>query len=331
MANYSRFWFRELAACTLALLLPVLAWGQGAGGIVTGTVTDATGAVIPSARITIVNAETGGETALETGINGTYAVPNMPPGQYNIVASADGFKTVEVNGLRLNVASEITQSFALEIGAVTETVEVSAEQLQIQTSSGSVGSTVSTEQIQELPLPNRDIFNMVNLVPGAFRSESNGNISIGGGRTRSAGSFIDGVNNTRGGLGVQNVEMAPPVDSMQEFKVEVNSMGAEYGRSSAGVVQALTRSGSNNWRGSLYHFVRNDALDAAGWNQDSKPKLRRNNGGLSVGGPIAKNKTFFFYNLDVYRERVGAIRTRSVGLPEFRLGNFSQGTQNKGG
>ena len=315
----------------MALLLPTIAWGQGAGGTVNGTVSDATGAVIPGALIAIMNAETGVVTETETGINGVYTVPNMPPGEYNITASADGFKTVEVSGLRLNVASEITQAFALEIGAVTETVEVSAQQLQIQTTSGSVGGTVSTEQIQELPLPNRDIFNLVNLVPGAFRSESNGNISIGGGRTRSAGSFIDGVNNTRGGLGVQNVEMAPPVDSMQEFKVEVNSMGAEYGRSSAGVVQALTRSGTNNWNGSIYHFVRNDAFDAAGWNQDFKPKLRRNNGGVSIGGPIAKNQTFIFYNVDFYREKLGIVRTRSVGLPEARTGDFSRATRAAGG
>ncbi len=320
-----------VAAWTLALILPVSASGQTAAGSINGTVTDATGAVIPGAKITIVNAQTGVQTNAETGINGVYLVPNVAPGEYNIAAEADGFKRIEVNGLRLNVASEISQSFALEIGAVTEVVEVSAEQLQIQTTSGSVGGTVQTEQVQELPLPNRDIFNLVNLVPGAFRSESNGNISIGGGRTRSAGSFIDGVNNTRGGLGVQNVEMAPPVDSMQEFKVEVNSMGAEYGRSSAGVVQALTRSGTNSWNGSIYHFLRNDALDAAGWNQDSQPKLRRNNGGVSIGGPIARNKTFFFYNVDFFREKVGAIRTRSVGLPEFRIGDFSRGTQNRGG
>ena len=313
------------------LLIPSSGFAQTATGTINGSVTDSTGAVIPGAQISIVNAETGVETATETGINGAYAVPNMPPGQYNISASAEGFKTAEVSGLRLNVASEISQTFALEIGAVTEVVEVSAEQLQIQTTSGSVGGTVNTEQILELPLPNRDIFNLVNLVPGASRSESNGYVSIGGGRTRSAGSYIDGVNNTRGGLGVQNIEMAPPVDSMQEFKVEVNSMGAEYGRSSAGLVQALTRSGTNDWHGSIYHYVRNDAFDAAGWNQDSKPKLRRNNPGASIGGPIEKNKTFFFYNVDVFRQRVGAIRTRSVGLPEFRIGNFSRGTQNRGG
>lgn len=320
-----------LVALACALLLPAPTVGQTASGTITGTVTDSTGAVIPGARVRIVNAESGVETVTETGVNGVYTVPNMAPGQYNIAAETDGFRRTEVNGLRLNVASEIVQSFALEIGELTETVEVTAEQLQIQTTSGSVGSTVNAEQILELPLPNRDIFNLVNLVPGAFRSESNGNISIGGGRTRSAGSFIDGINNTRGGLGVQNIEMSPPVDSMQEFKVEVNSMGAEYGRSSAGVVQALTRSGTNNWKGSIYHFVRNDALDAAGWNQDSKPKLRRNNGGASIGGPISKNRTFFFYNVDIFRQRIGAIRTRSVGLPEFRTGNFSRATQNRGG
>lgn len=320
-----------LLAGLVIFLVPGLTWGQTLTGTINGTVTDATGAVIPGAQITVVNAETGVETQSETGINGTYLVPNVPPGQYNIAAGAEGFKRVEVNGLRLNVASEISQSFALEIGAVTEVVEVSAEQLQVKTTSGSVGSTVQVEQIQELPLPNRDIFNLVNLVPGAFRSERSGYISIGGGRTRSSGSFIDGVNNTRGGLGVQNIEMAPPVDSMQEFKVEVNSMGAEYGRSSAGVVQPLTRSGTNDWHGSIYHYIRNDAFDAAGWNNDSKPKLRRNNGGASIGGPIARNKTFFSYNPDIYRERRGAIRTRGVGLPEFRTGNFSQGTRNARG
>ena len=322
---------RLFAVLTLAFLLPAaLLFGQGSNGVLNGTVSDATGAVIPGAQVTILNAETGVAATVESGVNGAYTLP-VPAGLYNITVEADGFKQATVNGLRVNVASEVAYNFALEIGALTEVVEVTAEQLQVQTTSGSVGATVQVEQIQELPLPNRDIFNLVNLVPGAFRSESNGNMSIGGGRTRSTGSYIDGINNTRGGLGVQNVEMSPPVDSMQEFKVEVNSMGAKYGRSSSGVVTAVTRSGTNNWHGSLYHFMRNDAFDAAGWQNDSKPKLRRNNGGGSVGGPIAKNKTFFFYNLDVFRQAQGAIRTRSVGLPEWRNGDFSTATQNQGG
>ena len=233
-------------------------------------------------------------------------------------------------GLRLNVGSEIQQSFALEIGAVTETVEVNAAQVQVQTTSGAVGSAVQIEQMMELPLAGRNIFNLVNLVPGAYRSR-NGNISIGGGRTRSAGSYIDGINNTRGGLGVQNIEMTPPIDSMQEFKVEVNSMGAEYGRSSAGAVQAATRSGTNEYHGSIYHFVRNDVFDAIGWNQVSKPTLRRNQGGISIGGPIKKNKTFFFVNSDLFLNPFTRDRIRSVGRPEFRTGDFSRAFQNRRG
>ena len=158
------------------MLAPALVWIRTATGTINGTVTDATGAVIPGAQITIVNAETGVAINTETGINGTYLGLNVPPGEYNIAAEAEGFKRVEVNGLRLNVASEISQSFALERGAVTEVVEVSAEQFQVRTTSGAVGSTVQVERIQELPLPNRDIFNLVNLVPGAFRSERNGYI-----------------------------------------------------------------------------------------------------------------------------------------------------------
>ena len=314
----------------IAVLIPVALWGQGDRGTINGTVTDETGAVIPGAKVEITNAKTGVVTTTETGINGVYYMPNMLFGEYNIAAESDGFKRAEVLGLRLNVGSEIQQSFALEIGAVTETVEVSAAQVQVQTTSGAVGSAVQIEQMMELPLAGRNIFNLVNLVPGAYRSR-NGNISIGGGRTRSAGSYIDGINNTRGGLGVQNIEMVPPIDSMQEFKVEVNSMGAEYGRSSAGAVQAATRSGTNEYHGSLYHFVRNDVFDAIGWNQVSKPTLRRNQGGVSIGGPIKKNKTFFFVNSDLFLNPFTRDRIRSVGRPEFRTGDFSRAFQNRRG
>ncbi len=264
-------------------------------------------------------------------------MPNVTFGEYNISAESEGFKRAEVTGIRLNVASEIQQSFVLEIGAVSEVVEVSAAQVQVQTTSGSVGSAVQIKQMMELPLAGRNIFNLVNLVPGAYRSR-NGNISIGGGRTRSAGSYIDGVNNTRGGLGVQNIEMVPPIDSMQEFKVEVNSMGAEYGRSSAGVVQAVTRSGTNEFHGSFYEFMRNDVFDSYNWRKtldaDGNPiknKLRRNQGGISVGGPIVKNKTFFFVNSDLFFNPRTIARQRSVGLPEWRQGDFSQANRSTGG
>ncbi len=325
-----RFKLGGLGICAMAFVVPSVLLGQGAGGTINGTVTDTTGAVIPGAIVEVVHAETGVQAVTETGANGVYYLPNMAIGEYNIAASSEGFKRAEVFGLRLNIASEIQQSFSLEIGEVTEVVEVNAAQVQVQTTSGSVGSTVQIEQMMELPLQGRNIFNLVNLVPGAYRSRS-GHISIGGGRTRSAGSFIDGINNTRGGLGVQNIEMTPPMDSFREFKVEVNSMGAEYGRSSAGVVQAVTRSGTNEYHGSVYDYIRNDVLDAIGWNQDTKPTLRQNRGGFSIGGPVIKNKTFFFGGLDLFFNPRSVNRIRSVGRPEYRTGDFSQAFQNRRG
>ena len=326
---------RLAAASALLVALPSLAFAQGSGGTINGTVTDSTGAVIPGAHVEVVNAETGVVTSTETGVNGVYYLPNVPFGEYNIAAESDGFKRAEVNGLRLNAAAEIQQSFALEVGAVTEVVEVNAAQVQVQTTSGSVGSTVQVEQMMELPLAGRNIFNLVNLVPGAYRSR-NGQISIGGGRTRSAGSFIDGVNNTRGGLGVQNIEMVPPMESMQEFRVEVNSMGAEYGRSSAGVVQAVTRGGNNEIHGVMYDYVRNDVFDAISWNNKrndnpTKPKLRQNRGGGGIRGPIVKNKTFYAYTFDFFLNPRNVNRIRSVGRPEYRSGDFSEATRNAGG
>lgn len=284
--------------------------------------------MIPGANVVVTNVETGTEFTAQTGANGTYLIPNLPAATYDVAASADGFKKRTIRNLRLNANTQSQQNFALELGAVTETVEVTAAQLQVQTTSGSVGQAVQIEQIQELPQINRNVFSLVNLVPGAFFK--NGRVSIGGGRTQSALAQVDGVNNSRGGLGVQNIEMAPPIDSMQEFKVEVNAMGAEYGRSSSGVINAVTRSGTNRWTGSLYEFLRNDKLDAAGWNNDTKPKLRRNNFGFTIGGPIKKNKTFIFYNADFFRQRNGVVRTRNVGLPEWHTGDFSTATQKKG-
>ena len=308
-----------------SLALPVAAFGQVAAvGTISGTVQDATGAVIPGAEVSASNIGTGQEYTATTGPAGRFNLTNIAVGDYMIAATAEGFKTATTDAVRVNAGQDITVPFSLEIGAVTEVVEVEAAALQVDTTSGQIDATVQVEQILELPMPNRNVFTLVNLVPGAFFK--NGRVSIGGGRTQSALAMVDGVNNTRGGLGVQNIELSPPVDSMQEFNVKVNAMGAEYGRSSAGVINAVTRSGSNEFHASLYEFLRNDALDATGWNNDSKPKLRRNNFGGTFGGPVIKNRTFFFYNLDMIRQRTEAVRTRSVGLPEFLQGDFSNAT-----
>ncbi len=302
---------------------------QSSRGLIVGVVKDASGAVIPGAKVTAANAATGIATLDETGAEGDFRIAELAPGDYKLIAEADGFKRVEIAGLRVNAGSSVTQSFSLEIGAVTEIIEVSGSALMVETTNSTVGATVQVEQILELPMPNRNVFTLVNLVPGSYYN--GGDIGLGGGRTQAAGYYIDGINNTRGGLGGQDIEMTPPIDSMQEFKVETNNLSAASGRTADGMVSAVTKSGTNEFHGSFYEFLRNDKLDAAGWNNDTKPKLRRNNFGATIGGPIKKNRTFFFYNADLQRERTESVRTRSVGLPEFQRGDFSNATALLGG
>lgn len=150
-----------------------------------------------------------------------------------------------------------------------------------------------------------------------------GDISIAGGRTRSAAVYVDGVINSRTGIGATISEFSPPVDSIQEFRVEANAPGADYGRSAAGFINAVTKSGSNTFHGAAYEFLRNDKLDARGWAADSKTKLRRNTFGGNLGGPIVRNRAFFFYNVEQLIENRAALRTRDVPLDNWRSGDFS--------
>jgi len=302
---------------------------QVAAGSITGTVRDTSGAVVPDVPVKVTNEATGVAQEVQTQVDGVYIVPQLQPGDYRVSISAKGFKQLDIRGLKVDVGTTLTQDAVLEVGLVTETVSVDAQPALVDATSGQVGTTIQTSYVMEMPLSSRNVLTLVNLVPGAFYKGDN--ISLGGGRTRSAQILVDGVTSSRGGVAAQQIDLTPPVDSMQEFKVEVNAMGAENGRSSAGAVNAVTRSGSNKWTGSFYEFLRNNAFDAAGWNSDRKPPLRRNNFGGTIGGPIRANRTFFFYNFDGLREANGVVTTRNVGLPEWRTGNFSTATRDAGG
>jgi hypothetical protein len=288
--------------------------------------------VVPAAKVVATNQSTGITWNTETSATGSYLLPNLAPATYKLLVEAQGFKRAEFSDIRVNAGATVTQPVQLELGAVTETIQVSGGALQVETTTGTVNATVQVEQILEMPMPSRDVFRLVNLVPGAFMTSGmgGGEASIGGGRGTSAKALLDGVTNSRGGFAVANIEMAPPIDAMQEFTVQVSAMGAEYGRSSAGFINAVTKSGTNQFRGSLYEFLRNHRLDAAGWGNDTKPKLIRNHFGGTIGGPIQSNRTFFFYNLEAQRQREASVRTRDVGLPEFQQGNFSRATARSG-
>ena len=309
----------RLTALVLALAGGLFAQAQY--GSLGGRATDTSGAVIPGVVVSIANAETGQSTAVMTAVDGTFVLPQVLPGTYDIRVEHGGFKRLHVTGIKIDINQNAIQDLTLEVGAVTETVSVSGSAVMVETVSGSIGHVVDNKEILELPLNGRNVFDLVNLTPASFRR--GGEVSIAGGRTGSAMAMLDGTMNSRGGIAAQNIEMNPPVDIMQEFRVEANSFSAQYGRSNAGIVNATTKSGTNQFHGVLYEFHRNDVLDSRGWNADVKAPLRRNQFGGSLGGPILRNRSFFFYNADAFVERRGVVRTRTVPLAVWRAGDLS--------
>jgi hypothetical protein len=293
-------------------------------GSISGIITDPSGGVLPGVTVTVTNEGTGSAYKAVSLEHGTYLVPQLLPGFYSVVAEVPGFKQLRVEHVQVNVDQSVAQNLQLEVGEISETVNVEGETALINTESSAVGHVVQNRQIVELPLNGRNVFDLVNLTPASFRR--GGEVSIAGGRTSAATAMLDGVFNSRGGLGGENIEMSPPIDSMQEFKVQANNMSAEFGRSAAGVVNATTRSGTNEFHGSAYEFLRNDIFDSKGWGVDEKAPLKRNQFGATFGGPIKKNKSFFFYNYDGFRERRGTVRTRRVPTEREKAGDFSQTT-----
>lgn len=234
-----------LIAFTL-FTLPTRLWPQFASGTITGVVKDSTGAVIPDASVTVTEQQTGTAVKVLSQHDGAFTVPNLAPANYSLTAEVGGFKRLEIDGLKVDVGSVLTQDMVMEVGGTTESVQVTGRTSLVETTNGAIGTIVTVSHVLEMPLVDRNVFNLVNLVPGSYSSA--GLVSIGGGRLQTAQPLVDGVNNTRGGLGANGIELSPPVESMQEFKVEMNSFGAEFGHTNGGVVNAVTRSGSNQLR-----------------------------------------------------------------------------------
>jgi hypothetical protein len=296
-------------------------FAQAQYGSIGGRATDPSGASIPGLTVTVVKSDTGQTVSVSTGEDGAYLAPQLLPGTYEVRAERPGFKGLRITGITVEISQNVTQDMTLELGAIAESISIQSTSAMVETVTGSVGHVVNNKEIVELPLNGRNVFDLVNLTPAAFRL--GGEVSIAGGRTSSAAAMLDGVMNSRGGIGSQGIEINPPVDIMQEFRIEANSFSAQYGRSNAGIVNATTKSGTNEYRGVLYEFMRNDVLDSRGWNADEKAPLRRNQFGGTIGGPILRNRMFFFYNLDAFVERRGVVRTRTVPLAEWRAGDLS--------
>jgi len=320
-------------------LIPVLilasmaAYAQQGRGTILGTVTDQSGAPVAGAVVKVVNRATNVGQQTQTTGEGLYQAPNLAVGDYTVTIEKPGFRKVVRTGLQLQVDQRAQVDVRLEVGQVTESVEVQGEAPLVDTSNTSIGKVVDQKRVSELPLNGRNALALTLLTPSvksnagptssgfADRGIQLSSISINGGPNAMNGQLLDGGNNIQSYIG--EVAINPGVDSVEEFKVQSGAMSAEYGFSAGGVINMVTRSGTNRLHGSVYEFLRNDALDARNTFASVRPPFRYNQFGASVGGPVIKNRTFFFGNWEEYRYRRSQVRIGSFPTEGQRIGNFT--------
>src|SRR5215467_11842610 len=324
----------------LLLLWSTAARAQAVSGTILGTVQDSSGASVPGASITIVNSETGLTRTLTTDSAGEYNAPSLPPGTYDISGEMKGFKKVSLMGVRLNVDQKARVDLKLEVGDVTESVQVQALVPLVQTDSSELGATVNETQVKELPLNGRDFVQLTRLIPGVSRGVPGANndgagnegwrmsstFVANGMRTRDNNFLLDGIDNNE--LNLNTVIIFPSVDAIEEFKVQTSTYSAEFGRANGGVVNIQIKSGTNTFHGSGFEFLRNDKFDANDLFNNkfgrAKPAFRQNQFGGTLGGPIRHDKTFFFLDYQGWRVRNAQTYSSSVPTNLMRGGDFSE-------
>jgi outer membrane receptor protein involved in Fe transport len=309
----------------LALLVLLPCWSgvlhaQGAGNAsVLGTVTDSTGAVVPGATVQIKNIATGRVQVAPTDEQGRYTIADIPIGEYEAQASLAGFQTTVRRGITLTVGAQAIVDFSLRVGQAQETVSVEAQVSQVDTVSTAVSSYVELKQINDLPLNGRNFTDLVALIPGVATGSQIGNgganllygvennFSVSGARAEGQAYLLDNTNiqgfwNHGSGSGVMGTTLG--IEAIAEFSVLTNTYSAQFGGNGA-VVNAVTKSGTNDFHGTAYEFLRNSALDARNFFDGVKPPFRQNQFGGSIGGPIKKDKLFFFVNDEELRRSLG--------------------------
>jgi len=309
----------------LVFLFVVPVWAQVTTGSISGYVLDASHQPIPGAIVTARNAETGRARQTATDGSGFYVLTQLPPATYDLAAEAANFQTASHRGVAVHVNSHPGVDFVLPVGRRTETVEVTAGAKPLATESAELGMVLDESRIQELPLNRRDFLQLALLTPGVLPPVENSQLSsrggfamhANGGREEYNNFLLDGVDNNDQ---YQNTYvLQPSVDSIQEFKISTNSYSAEYGRSAAGQVNVITRSGGNQFHGTAYEYLRNRDLDARNFfDAQTKPEYIRNQFGAGVGGPVRRDRAFFFANFDALRQRQALTSLATVPTAEQR-------------
>jgi carboxypeptidase family protein/TonB-dependent receptor-like protein len=329
-----------LVTLLFSLMTGAVAHAQVTGATVSGTVTDPSGGVVANAAVSATNTATAVTRDATSDSAGLYTIPNLVPGSYEFKVSAAGFSTSVQSGLTLDVGQQLQLNFALKVGNTNTTVQVTEAAPQIDLTSSALTGQVESETVRELPLNGRDWTSLAQLQPGvkpietqmAFATSARGNRGFGGEMTVSGQRST--FNNYRiDGIGVSDYAMAAPgnvigivlgVDAVQEFSVLTSGLPAEYGRATGGVVNAISRSGTNQFHGAVYEFLRNNALDASPYfdrvTGSPNPPFKRNVFGASAGGPILKDRLFIFGDYEGLRQSKGITSNSNVFSPNARLG-----------
>jgi hypothetical protein len=340
---------RTFAASFFALVLihgialQVDVQAQVAGGTITGTLVDVSGRVIPNAGVSIANVDTGINRTVTTNEDGIYIAPNLLPASYELTFTAPGFKTDVRRGIELTVGATVTLNLTMQVSGAKETVQVQTEAPDVQLATSDISAVVNATTVRELPLNGRSWTDLATLQPGVNRIQTQpdfsqgtdrGNrgfgqqLTISGARPQQNNYRLDGVslNDYANGAPGSVLGGSLGVDAIQEFSVLTSNYSAEYGKTSGGVVNAITRSGTNQFHGSAYEFLRNSALDSRNYfDQGGVPPFKRNQFGGAVGGPIFKNRTFFFADYEGIRQSKGLSTVVTVPSAAARNGNLVGG------
>src|SRR5467141_2664621 len=313
-------------------------------GTILGTVTDTSGAPVNGAKVTLTNEGTSAALSTSTGPDGSYKFTPVRIGSYKLTASFQGFQTTTQTNVAVNVGADVVINFTLKPGEVTQIVEVSASTPVLETQSGSVGQVVDSRSVNDLPLNGRNFTFLAQLAAGVNtpQADTRGNAASGafaanGLRPAQNNYLLDGIDNnsdTVDFLNGTNFVVLPPVDAVEEFKVQTSDFSAEFGRSGAAVLNATIKSGTNEFHGAAWEFFRNDKLDAADFfeNAGRRPKgaLRQNQFGFTAGGPVVipklfngRNKLFFFADYEGLRRVQGTILTGAVPTVAERNSNYT--------
>jgi hypothetical protein len=313
-----------LLAALLGCALPASAQTTGS---VSGTIKDNSGAVVPGVAVTIENIETNATRSTSTDSSGTYALALLPPGRYRIKAELQGFRTEERNDFTLQVSQNARVDFSMNLGSIEESVMVQGAAPLVDTRDAAMGQVVEQAKIVELPLNGRNFRDLGLIAPGVQQQTQasglatrGGGLYINGARIYDNNYLLDGFDNNDTTTG--EILTFPSPDAIQEFKVLGASYGAEYGFASGGIISLISRSGGASYRGNLFGFVRNDAMDAKNYFATSTPKLDRRQGGGTIGGPILSNKLFFFGSYEKTALVQGQPFTSAVPSDLQRQGNF---------